>query len=227
MRPARRGARRLARAVHRRFRGRPGSEHIATESAVRGLVRALRRARPRRVLELGAGIGTLTEAAIRVLERLHGPDGYTLVATESDPFCLEQLDRNLADRRGCLRVVADPGALPADAGPFDFVIADGGEQDDPRPFRDLARGATVFIEGDRRPQAATLEAAIAGRPFARADVRILRRRTLADGRRVWDGGYRLYRLEPTPRWRLRLAALDLRTKVVHRLRPLLAAALGR
>jgi len=209
----------LAAAVHRRFRQRPGSKHIATESAIAGLVAALYRRRPARVLELGAGIGTLTAAAIDALRAVRGDGGFELVTVEDDPFCIAQLACNLADRAAAYELVTRLDDLD-EARRFDFLIVDGGDPADPRPFHRLAPRATVFIEGDRKPQAALCEAALAGRRWIGVEARTLRRRRLAEGRRVFDGGYRLYQLAPSFGERLRFALLRLRTALVWRLRRL-------
>ncbi len=207
--------------VHTRFSGRPLSEHIATQTAIEGLVRWLQRKRPRRVLELGAGIGTLTYATVETLSSIHGDDVARLISTEPYPPCREQLEINLIDQRERFTVVDGPGDVAPDDGPFDFLITDGGDPEDGSPFQNLAPGAIVFIEGDRKPQAAALEAALQGRAWQSADVRTLRRRDLPGGGRVYDGGYRVYALEPGLGMRLTLLRLRLTTSVVYRLRPLL------
>lgn len=208
--------------IHERFSTRPGSEHIATRSAIEGLILWLQRTRPRRVLEIGSGIGTLTQATVSTLLDLHGPGGFSLVTLEDHPFCRTALRENLASDWAHLTLQASVDELAVDRPP-DFLITDGGDPTDDRPFRSLAPRATVFIEGDRRPQATRLEEAIGGRRFAEADVRLLRRRPDEEGQsRRWDGGYRVYRLDPTPWDRMLCRGIGLRTKVVYRLRRWLA-----
>lgn len=173
------------------------------------------------MLEVGAGIGTLTYATVSTLDAVHGQRPYRLLTTEDHPFCLEQLTANLTAQHGRFTVVANAAQVPADEGPFDFLITDGGDPADTRPFQRLAPGAIVFIEGDRKPQAAALEAALAGRPWQKADIRTLRRRTLPEGGRAYDGGYRVYALEPTVRIRIALVRHRLATALVYRLRAML------
>ncbi len=206
--------------VHARFRVRPGSAHIATQTAIEGLVRWLRRRCPERVLEIGAGIGTLTFATVETLDAVHGRGAYQLTTTECHAFCLEQLSANLMKQQGRYTVVSSPSEA-LDDGPFDFLIADGGDPSDTSAFQCLARGAVVFIEGDRKPQAAALEAALAGRRWQSADIRTLRRRDLPEGGRAYDGGYRIYALEPAIGTRLLLCCRRVATSLVFRLRPLL------
>src|SRR4051794_39986782 len=63
-----------AAVVWKKYSDRPGSKHIATEFAIAGIVKWVEILKPRRVLEIGPGIGTLTEALIRTLTTLHGDD---------------------------------------------------------------------------------------------------------------------------------------------------------
>jgi protein-L-isoaspartate O-methyltransferase len=213
-------ARRAARRIHRAFCQRPGAEHIATRAAIAGLIRWLERKHPQRVLEVGAGIGTLTWALVETLSGQRGDDGFTLYTIEDNRFCLGELRQNLQPMWGRFTVIDSVGDLGSSAAGFDFLIVDGGRQDDESLFRRLRSGAVVFIEGDRRTQADCLERALGDRPYAKADVRVLRRRILPNGTRAWDGGYRVYQLDPSLGGRCRLALINLRTKLVYRLRRL-------
>lgn len=213
-------ARRAAKRIHRAFAPRPGAEHIATRAAIAGLIRWLGRKRPERVLEVGAGIGTLTWALVETLSHQRGDDGFVLYTVEDHRFCLQELRKNLQPLWGRFTVIGSVGEIGSSGPGFDFLVVDGGRQDDEGLFRRLRPGAVVFIEGDRRTQADSLERALGDRAFAKADVRVLRRRTLQNGTRAWDGGYRIYQLEPTFGGRVRLALINLRTKLVYRLRRL-------
>lgn len=80
----------LAREVHSRFSKLEGSQHIASRGSLQWLVTVLRTMRPTRVLELGAGIGTMTELLLD--PRFGVEEVYT---TETDSFCLNALNENL------------------------------------------------------------------------------------------------------------------------------------
>ena len=203
----------VAQRVHAKFCELPGAEHISTAYALEQLLRHVDRVQPQRVLELGAGIGTMTYA----LTELLAPDAQ-LTTLEDHPFCLEQLQSNLRGREERFELVQDLTAL---AGDFDFLIVDGADPADPRPFQHLAPGATVFIEGDRRPQMHLLEQTTGIRPRIACELRGLRRRTNSEGLQVWDGGGRLVRFEPRPADRLLFLAWKLRSSVNQRLRKVL------
>src|SRR5438552_2510169 len=138
-----------AQEVYERFRQRPGSQHIATHGAIEGLIRWLSRARPSSILEVGAGIGTLTYAAVETLNRLGHP--YRLTCLEDNAFCLEQLRNNLAEHWRRFEVYDGMGAVPADRGQFDFIILDGGSTSK-EYFQRVAPRGVVFVEGWRLRQ---------------------------------------------------------------------------
>ena len=61
--------------IWQRFAARPGAAldgmvGIASEHAIEGLIEVLERYRPRRILELGSGIGTLTYTILATARRL-------------------------------------------------------------------------------------------------------------------------------------------------------------
>ncbi len=135
----------FARAVRARFEGKPGAERIATEFAIAHLSALLSDRSPKTVLEFGAGIGTLTYAL------LNHPSGVEkLVSTESNAFCLEQLEINIPDgMKPRCQVVTDLEDLLEEPGTFDLVVFDGGFYDS-REIQFMDKGSVCFIEGARR-----------------------------------------------------------------------------
>jgi tRNA A58 N-methylase Trm61 len=109
----------IAGSVYRMFANKPGSGHIASEYSLAHISAVVRTHHLRSVLEFGAGIGTITYLLLRCL-----PSDRVLVSTEHNPYCLEQLRRNvpLEMRNGfslCDRDEID-GRIS-----FDLVIVDG------------------------------------------------------------------------------------------------------
>ena len=104
------------------------------------------------------------------------------------PFCLEQLEENIGDGLDQVLVVARAADVPAEVGPFDLVIIDGGASTDLEPtarhtwtiederaeirawIGRLAPGALVIVENDRASQRRCIEAE-ATRPYVHEHVR--------------------------------------------------------
>lgn len=137
----------LAGRIHSEFHGKPESLHIALEHALAHLSASLRLQQPKSVLELGAGIGTITKLLLQMENR-----PTRIVATEDHPVCLEAISDNLAgvDVSG-LSVVTNIDDLLALSDSYDFVICDGGFLDQ-RVFRGVEENALCFFEGSRGPQ---------------------------------------------------------------------------
>lgn len=128
--------------VHRCFASARGADHIATLSALSWLSAVVRLVQPRRVLEMGAGIGTLTRLLLSYpVEQV--------VATEQNEMCLNLLHANLAqDAR--LRVVTSPAELAPLGFEADLIVSDGGfYADSDEEFRCARLNTLVFVEGDR------------------------------------------------------------------------------
>lgn len=207
--------RRAGDAAHLRFRGRPGSDFIATGFALGQIQRLIARRRPRAILEVGAGIGALTAAIIDAIDR--SGVATVQVAIEDEPFCLEQLAANLGDHYEKVAVYQHVAVVPDSIEAFDLVVIDGGASTDLRPadrgrwtsadergemqavLDRLGRGAVVVFENRRDAQRAHLEA--------------LTRRRWCHEHVVPLGaspGYHLYWFEPSL---LRRADAGLRTRL--------------
>jgi 16S rRNA A1518/A1519 N6-dimethyltransferase RsmA/KsgA/DIM1 with predicted DNA glycosylase/AP lyase activity len=88
---------------------------------MRWLAAVMRICRPRRVLELGSGIGTLTELMLRSageIERLY--------AVEPHTQCLDLLRKNLAPYDPKLVFIASEAELTGVEKPIELIVGDGG-----------------------------------------------------------------------------------------------------
>ena len=133
-----------AKEIYELFSRKPGSEHIASEVSLQYLTACLRLFKPSRVLELGAGIGTITETVLS-----HPCAVSELVSTETDPYCLSVLRNNL---RGPglqrLTVVTTPSELSQLKFVADMIIGDGGFYSSEE--LSTARVGTIFFTEGRR-----------------------------------------------------------------------------
>lgn len=160
-----------AATVYDEFKGKPGSNYIATEYALNGLIRWIGKCQPRVILEVGPGIGTTTRAVMATLDRLHGEGNYQLAGIEHVPFCLDQMANNLGADLAKTTVV-DRYELVPDWGPIEFLLVDGGGEGEadgslaPKHVAsqnalyvsNLASRAVVFVENKRPNQRAIYEA---------------------------------------------------------------------
>jgi precorrin-6B methylase 2 len=135
----------FAHVIYECFRKKPGAEHIASEVALRYLSACLRLYRPQTVLELGAGIGTITAALLR-----HSCGVRRVVATETDAFCLTELKSNLsADEQARLAVVRTKDELRDLHFTAAAIVGDGGFYST-EEMNTAMMGTLFFVEGERR-----------------------------------------------------------------------------
>ena len=137
-----------AREIFRLFKTKGGSEHIANLVALEALLRMVKRNRPRRVLDIGAGIGTLSYLVLRYTDA-------ELVAVEDNEFCLREMARNLAECRS-YKVCGYDDFVPE---AYDLILIEGGSglshDGGKKNFAEYAvsGGAkVVFVEGKRFDQ---------------------------------------------------------------------------
>src|SRR5262249_37780366 len=106
-----------AEAVFQRFRVHPGAMAIASPCALEGPIRTIERYQPRRIPEIGAGIGTMTAAILAA-----APSGVEIVTVEDDDYCRAELATTLGPALGRVVLVR---ATDGVVGTFDLVVVDG------------------------------------------------------------------------------------------------------
>ncbi len=127
-----------------RYKNKPGSEFIASEFAIAHLSALLQEIKPARVIEYGAGIGTMTHLLLA-----HPVGVKEVVTTETNEFCLEQLKLNIpVEYKSRLKIVTQQNEIGAIGQKCDLVIFDGGAIS-PEKIGFLGKNSVCFLEGDR------------------------------------------------------------------------------
>ena len=140
----------LAREVHDEFAQKPGATHIATEFALAHLSALVRAVRPTKVLEFGAGIGTISQLLLS-----HPNTIETVNSTESNRFCIEALTAKFCDHfPQHFELITDPELLDLERQYFDLVVIDGLLE--PGQFDALQRDSFCFVEGSRKSTRKTI-----------------------------------------------------------------------
>jgi hypothetical protein len=137
----------LAEQNYFRFCQFEGHDFIASEYALYRLLKIFRRFKIKSVLEVGLGIGSISDT---ILKFRVDPD-FNYVGTEANHFCRNALKANVEfyDKIELFESIDDLPSLYK----FDFIIIDGQDE----TLRELPgicnKRSIVFIEGDRSPQA--------------------------------------------------------------------------
>ncbi len=131
--------------IHTKYTKKIGSEQIATKLALREILNYVEITRPDSILEIGSGIGTITNLLIKAL-----PDS-DIFCYELNSFCLKQLKKNVNSHN--IIILNKLTQLQKIDHHIDFIIID--EIIDKRTTFELikqTRPKSVFIEGHRRRQ---------------------------------------------------------------------------
>jgi hypothetical protein len=134
----------VAKNIHESFSRKAGSHRIASAFSLCHLSRLIRVRKPKVVLEIGAGIGTISELILLHQEKID-----CLCSIESDSFCRAALRENLRPRDGQKwNLLHSHEEIPGSSD-FDLIIFDG-NQYDYTTFRFLCDETAVFVDGMRR-----------------------------------------------------------------------------
>lgn len=127
--------------VFDKFSKMPRSENIATSAAIKALLGILKKEKPKMVLELGGGIGTLSYLLLK-------HSGAYVDIYEDLSFCIEALRENLREFNSQYSIVTSYDD-PTPHNHYDLIIVDGGTMEFyVRMIKDLTF-KTIFIEGTR------------------------------------------------------------------------------
>ncbi|MCB1034671.1 MAG: hypothetical protein KDD47_12640, partial [Acidobacteria bacterium] len=148
---------------------------------------------------------------------------------ENHPFCLQQLNRNLAEFEGKYRVAPGTDELKDQGETFDLLVVDGGgDQANDLGVQDvsgcLGPGAVVLVEGGRLFQRELLEKWYGHRPhlsFKSQSLRTTLHSDEAPDVTCENKPYHLLLFEPSLRDRLTYPAAELANRALLRLRRIL------
>lgn len=142
---------RFTKTQYQKFSQAEGSQYIASEYALFRILKLIEKFKPKNILEVGAGIGTISDSILK----FNFPQDIQLFASEADNFCLEKLPENLGGDFSKLKLFPHIADLPHEA-IFDFVIIDGKEEHLTSVKNMLSKNAIIVVEGDRKDQTDTL-----------------------------------------------------------------------
>jgi hypothetical protein len=144
------------------FRSREGSQHIADVVSLEALLRILGELKPKNVLEIGAGIGTMSHVLLQHSDA-------DLVLVEDNDFCIRELRRTLGESSRYKIVGIEE--IPVQK--YDLIIVDGyaGESalDNGGPgviqnlLSQLPTPTSVFVQGKRFNQRREAREALSAR----------------------------------------------------------------
>lgn len=174
--------------IFRKFGAQIGSEHIASPVTIEALSRLCREHKPRRILEMGGGIGTISYILLKYSDAF-------LDVYEDNEFCLSKLRENLVPFEGRYQIIQNYRISPP-VQDYDLMVVDGGSGkawDGGYPLAVwffilfLKSVKIVYVEGFRRLQRIRARRALSHRyvyKLTRYDTMILEGKRLHGGLKI-------------------------------------------
>lgn len=185
------------------FKNLSGSRGIASEHAIKGLIKTIKRKKAKKILELGSGIGTLTYTILASLHNFFGKEcDYTFYTAENNKFCIEQLKKNLKDFEGRYILINDISGLYSQEIQFDLIVIDAGgnlpgDMGKMSIENMVERQGVIFIEGYRKYQRDMIKKWYANRDYISVNIRAADRFIRWGDTLIKNKGYWLFQFEPT------------------------------
>lgn len=221
-----------SKVIWRKFASLPGAVvgdtvGIASEQAIRGVLNVIAKYHPAKILELGAGIGTLTYTALSAVTHSSiDREAFRFFTIENNEFCLSQLAGNLEKYKGLYTVCRSTEELPQGM-KFDFIIVDGGGDLDGdmgvMNFENrLEAKGVILVEGTRAFQRELIKRWYGSRKFVTVKLPSLSPMIVdpVSGIQAHNKAFHLFVFEPT--WlqsyslRIQSAFLSALSKAMHR-----------
>ncbi|MFV8373873.1 hypothetical protein [Flavobacterium sp. LB1P71] len=135
--------------TYKYFSSLDGNQHIASEFALKKVIKIIDRYKITNVLELGLGIGSIAYCVLDFSKEVNTKINY--IGTESNEFCLEVLPKYLKDHFHKIQIF-DNLINVISKEKFDLVIIDGKDENLLKIKNLMSNRGIVVIEGDRIPQ---------------------------------------------------------------------------
>ncbi len=135
--------------VYEKFSQKPYAENIATPISMEALFCILKSNRPKKILEIGGGIGTLSYLILKNSDS-------QLDIIENLDFCIKELEKNLEgiNKKYNLIKSYDIDLLNDN---YDLVVVDGGKKDFTYLITNkLSNKGVIYIDGNRQEQRSVL-----------------------------------------------------------------------
>lgn len=138
-----------AKETYRIYSDLEGNQHIASQFALEKVLDLIELNNPKKILELGLGIGSISHAVFNFLKNKSISCEY--FGTEANEYCLSQLRNNLGEFYHQLNLFPSLEKIPS-GNKFDLIIIDGKDDSLIRIADLISKNGVLFIEGDRLPQ---------------------------------------------------------------------------
>lgn len=139
----------IAADAYKYFSNLEGNKHIASEFALKAILKIVHKYQPKKVLELGLGIGSISYCILDYCLKAKNKIQY--FGTEKNEFCLSAIKGYLNGFYSQIKMYDSFQNVPVDE-IFDLVIIDGSDDYLKKVGSTISKNGIIIIEGDRIPQ---------------------------------------------------------------------------
>ncbi|WP_271855510.1 hypothetical protein [Patiriisocius marinus] len=181
----------VAEEVSAKFLNIEGNKFIASHFAIQFILKIIKDFNVTSVLEIGLGIGSISDAILKYSE-LNNLD-ITYTGTENNDYCLRVLPNNV-EHYNKIDLFEDINALQTSA-PFDLIIIDGTDNlDNIKKFGHP--NTIIFIEGLRSKQVESIKK-LYPKAIHVEVISLMKKLKRNSTEMKWNGGGQLIFLEPS------------------------------
>lgn len=197
-----------------KFSKAEGNQHIASLFALKKVLDIVQFEKPKEILEVGLGIGSISYSILKFLNDKSIKIRYD--GTEKNEFCLAQLKINLEEVYDQIKIYGDLDDVGVNSRKYDFIIIDGSD-DAITKIKDLiAKTGVLFIEGDRVIQVDVLRKLFPKHKFAHIVSNYKEPDYGPFGDGMWSGGGKLIYVNPTFKQKLNFYKEKIRTAFINK-----------
>jgi SAM-dependent methyltransferase len=143
----------IAEDNYKRFSFIEGNAHIATEYALKTILKLIDDFKVTSVLEVGLGIGSISDTVFKYGDDKKKPIHYT--GTEANEFCLEALKKNVISYER-INLYGQLSDIP-DGNKYDLIIVDGSDASLKSIAAFAKENSIIYVEGWRGSQVAQIK----------------------------------------------------------------------
>ena len=205
--------REISAKTYEKFSQKEGSAHIAGDYGLEKILRIIDTFKIDRVLEIGLGIGSISDAILNMSASQNRKIKY--VGTEANAFCLKVLPENV-DNFNQIEMYESINSITTKE-VFDFIIIDGSDSSLEQVKQFCSDKALIFIEGGRASQVNLIQKIF---PKSYSAEIISYRKPPKHGpfQQKWAGGGSLIATNPSMQQKLFIFTEKVRTFTKRRLR---------
>lgn len=199
--------------IYKKFSEKDGNDHIAGDYALEKILRFITQYKCSKILEIGLGIGSISDAILNYAKSNSLKIDYT--GTEANEFCLNALKQNVDDFEK-INLYSSLDNIPVSS-LYDLIIVDGSDEALSKIKKHCTKHAMIFIEGGRASQIKTIQQIFPNLYYVEV---ISNRKPPAYGpfNQKWTGGGSLIAVNPTTSQKVSMFFEKVKTFTKRRLR---------